>query len=479
MTGMRRGWFHLASGAGFGRICGFAGNLLISRWLGPSDLGLFNLITSTIQTSETLVRCGGDYALNYELGSNPDAIKTQHGLDLARAFTQICTLATFLVCSIVFLWVVLGRGLFPYEFGINLRIRLTLLLLLMIACEGLSASAWEVLLVSHRTRSFALRQGLFQPLRLLLAALGVFAFGIAGAMLGWAFAALAQCIWLKKALKHLWNPIAFYPSTLNKVLSLLKRGFPFYLSNLASSLVFFPLLVKVSLNDGLVDIGYLRVGQVIQQLFAFVPSTLVPILFLELRTKTDFDQKVKLLEKPLRIIWIVMLQSFLLYTLLDSKLIDIFFGAQYQSALTLTRLLVMCSLLESLSQLVVQPHLANGHTRLYGLLQNGAAVAAAFVGWLWIPYAGILAFIGVKLIYVAIPLLGFLIPLYNNFQLPRKLIPLFAITVFWIAIYGYLLQANIQMINMSPLILASMSIIVLTNRSDIKAMVEILKPRKL
>ena len=81
-SALRRGWLHLASGAGLGRLFSFGSNLLHSRWLGPTDLGLFNLVTTTVQTGETLVRCGADYALNFEIGGDPQATQRQSGIQL-------------------------------------------------------------------------------------------------------------------------------------------------------------------------------------------------------------------------------------------------------------------------------------------------------------------------------------------------------------------------------------------------------------
>ena len=131
MTLMRRGWFHLASGAGIGRVIGFVGNLLLSRWLGPTDLGLFNLVATTVQTSDTLVRCGGDYALNYELGGQPEAVQTERGVQLTSALVQLCTSTTLIVCFGLAIWIWFGQGLFPLLLSGNQRISMTLLLLSM------------------------------------------------------------------------------------------------------------------------------------------------------------------------------------------------------------------------------------------------------------------------------------------------------------------------------------------------------------
>ena len=424
MTALRRGWFHLASGAGVGRVLGFASNLLLSRWLGPTELGLFNLLTTTVQTSDTLVRCGGDYALNFELGGQPDVMMTERGVKLARALVQLCSLTTAFICIGAGIWVWWGQGLVPSSFVANKRFILTSLLLLMIACEGSSASAWEVLLVSQRTAALAMRQGLFFPLRLLFAACGALFAGVLGAMGGWSLVAVVQGIWLRRILGSLWRPLQIWPLLFGSVRLLLSRGFPFYAANLLASMIFYPLLLKVAGTNGLAEVGYLRVGQILQQLFAFLPATLVPVLFLRLRVESTFSDQVLAMEKPLRIIWLLLLEVLLLYCVVDKVLILWLFGAGFSSALLSTRVLLITALCECLAQLVVQPLLAAGKTRTYGLWQNGAAILAAVLGWFWIPSAGLSAYLVVRLLYVLLPLIGFGLPVFTQLYEPRKLLPL-------------------------------------------------------
>lgn len=421
MTSIHRGWFHLASGAGLGRALGFASNLLLSRWLGPTELGLFNLVTTTVQTSDTLSRCGGDYALNYELGGQPEVTKTERGYELARGLAQLCSLATLLICLVLAIWVWFGRGLFPSSLPAGQRFIMTILLLLMIACEGFSASGWEVLLVSHRTARLALRQGLFFPLRLLLAATGALVGGVLGAMGGWTLIAFLQLIWLKILLKTFWNPLQIWPFSWPGLRKLLSRGLPFYVANLASSIIFYPLLLKVANASGLSEIGYLRVGQILQQLFAFLPATLVPVLFLKLRVESSFANQVSSSERPLRIIWFLLLETLLVYCAFDRSLILWLFGADFLSALVPTRLLLMTALFECLAQIVVQPLLAAGRVRLYGFWQNGSALMAAVLGWLLIPGSGLSAYLIVRLLYVLVPLLAFGIPMFQHLHEPKKL----------------------------------------------------------
>lgn len=464
---MRRGWLHLASGAGLGRLFGFASNLLLSRWLGPMELGLFNLLTTAVQTTDTVVRCGGDYAINFELGGQPESMQTHHGFQLARGLAQICSLMTALTCVVVFIWVWWGQGLLPIELGAIQRSILSCFLLLMIACEGISASAWEVLLVSHRTAPLALRQGLFVPLRLLFAAIGALFVGISGATAGWSIIALVQCFWLRSVLGKTWNPLQIFPLLTNSIRLLLRRGYPFYVSNLLSSIIFYPLLLKVAAGSGLAEIGYLRAGQILQQLFAFLPATLVPVLFLKLRTESTFAGQVVVMEKPLRMIWFVLLELLLLYCMFDQYLILWLFGVEFASALLPTRLLLITALFECLSQLLVQPLLAAGKTRLYGYWQNGAAILAAVLGLIWIPTAGLVAFLIVRFLYVILPLTGYGIPVLKQLHEFRKTVPL-ALATTGLSV-AFLLQALTEstFLTTTPVFFIAFLLIIFFQRQDL------------
>ena len=467
MTVMRRGWFHLASGAGAGRLFGFASNLLLSRWLGPMDLGLFNLLTTTVQTTDTVVRCGGDYAINFELGGQAESIQTQRGARLAHSLAQICSLITVLICAAVFIWVWWGQGLFPVELAASQRSILSCFLLLMIACEGISASAWEILLVSHRTAPLALRQGLFVPMRLLFAAVGALFIGISGATAGWSIVALVQCFWLRSVLGNLWKPLHIFPLFWNSIRVLLRRGFSFYAANLLASIIFYPLLLKVAAGSGLAEIGYLRAGQILQQLFAFLPATLVPVLFLKLRGESTFAGQVVLIEKPLRMIWFVLLELLLLYCTFDRSLILWLFGAEFVSALLPTRLLLITALFECLAQLLVQPLLAAGKARLYGYWQNGAAILAAVLGLIWIPTAGLAAFLIVRLLYVIVPLIGYGIPVLKQLPELRKIVPLALSTIGLSTLFFVQTLTESRFVTSAPVFVVSFFLVIFLQRQDL------------
>ena len=271
-------------------------------------------------------------------------------------------------------------------------------------------------------------------------------------------------------------PLGLWPPLLQSAKQLLRRGLPFYGSNLIASLIFYPLLLQVASGGGLAEVGYLRVGQILQQLFAFLPTTLVPVLFLQLRSEPSFEGQVARLELPLRLIWLVLLEVLLLYCVLDQWLIGWLFGAGFEAALLPTRLLLLTALLECLAQLVAQPLLAAGQTRLYGLWQNGSALLAALLGWLWIPKAGLSAYLLVRLLYVLLPLLGFAGPVFRHLRAPGQMLTLVLLSLAW----GVFLLAQVfSLIALSwsmPVALSAALALLLLQWQDARALTQRLTP---
>ena len=464
---VRRGWLHLAGGAGLGRVGGFLSNLALSRLLGPTDLGLFNLVATTVQTGDTLVRLGGDFALNYELGGEAGALDTPRGRRLTAAFSLQTFLVTLGMLLAIALWLGPGQGLFPASVTPSERRLWGVLVLLMVGLEVICAVPWEVLLVGRQTRKLALRQGLFLPLRLLLAALGASRGGIGGALLGWTLVALIQPLWLAWTLRGVWPPpLALWRLHGREWRQLLRRGLPFYGANLLASLVFFPLLLSLASRSGLADVGYLRIGQILQQLFALLPGTLVPVLFLRLRQAESFEERMRQVERVFRLLWSLLLLVLLAYALLDGPVIRLFFGAGFLPSLAPTRIMLLTALIEVLLQILIQPLMSSGLMRRYAVLLNGSTLVAALAGWLLVPRLGLNGFLIAKFLVAILPLLPLLLAARRSFAEAQRLLPLLLISA-GLALYFFaaaMPQASQGLER--PLFGGAMVVLVLFHRRD-------------
>jgi O-antigen/teichoic acid export membrane protein len=210
---------------------------------------------------------------------------------------------------------------------------------------------------------------------------------------------------------------------------LLRRGLPFYGANLLSSLVFFPLLLSLAHQAGLADVGFLRIGQILQQLFALLPGTLVPLLFLRLREAESFEARMRQVERVFRMVWSLLLLSLLAYGLVDGPLIRLFFGVNFLPSITPTRIMVLTSLLEALQQILIQPLLSSGQLRRYALLVNGGILGAALCGWLLMPRLGLLGFLIAKYLAAFLPMIPLLLLCWRLFAKPQKLFAPLAISM--------------------------------------------------
>ena len=414
---LRQGVWHLLQGSLAGRGLGFGLNLLLSRSLGPTGLGLFSLVLTTCQTFELSARGGVDYGLSCELTGSGSQRSEAQKASVAESALRLVQLSTVVLGIALWLWVVPFEGLLPI--GLRSSRQAAAMALIAIAgLESLAALPWDLLIISGDTKRVALRQGFFAPLKLLMALIGTNAFGVTGALGGYGVASAAQLLWLQQKCRPLWPwPKRFWPNW-KQAWVLLHSGIGLYGTNALAGLVFLPLVSEVARDSGVAEVGYLRVGQIMVQLFTLLPGALTPLLFFRLRTNSG-DTRQEDFELSLGLIWCIGLTALLVYTFLDKSIILLFFGQSYLPSLQPTRLLVLMAVLDSINQVLHTPLLAARNTRLFAISQNSGAFAAAIMGWWLIPSLGLQGFLIAKLCFSVIPILIYLIEGWSRFQQAR------------------------------------------------------------
>ena len=279
----RSSFLQLLGGSGIGKALNFGVNLLLSRVLGPAELGLFALILSTSQTFELLSRAGVDYGLTCALTDKDN----EHGAGeyefIVNIALQIVRTTTWVLLLILILWLGPGKGLLPIDIKSN---RNLLIILVGIICvsESLSGLPWDILLVRGKIEIVRLRHSLFVPLKLAAALLGAWSGGIMISLLCYSTMACVQSFWLNRQVVAIKKPIAHAQMQWKEVKKLLGDGLPLYISNALSAIVFLPLLADIATISGLQSVGYLRAGQIVAQVFTLIPVALAPILFIKSRT---------------------------------------------------------------------------------------------------------------------------------------------------------------------------------------------------
>ena len=376
---------------------------------------MFSLLLSTTQTVEMTVRGGVDYGITCALTGPGAALSPERQGEIAHTALRVVQAATVVVLLGLWLWVMPGGGLLPRSLPLE-RGTLVLALVVISGLETFSGLPWDLLLIKGRTAALALRQGVFAPGKLLAAWLGSLAAGLGGALVGFALMVAVQTGWVQQRCRRLlpWPRQGHFEFA--TAVDLVRQGIPLYSTNLLASLVFLPLLAGVARDQGLAEVGYLRVGQIVVQLFTLLPGALVPVLFVRLRGSGQHQDQTRGIERSLRLLWWSGLICLVIYLLLDRWVVPLFFGAAFLPSLPATRVLVLAAVAESLSQVLHQPLLASRRTGLYMLTQNGAALLAAGAGALLIPRLGVAGFLVAKLVFALVPLLTYFTLAQHGFE---------------------------------------------------------------
>lgn len=412
----RKGFLQLLGGSSIGRGLNFGINILLSRVLGPTELGLFALILSTSQTFEVLSRGGVDYGLTCALTDHKTQDEHNNENELIDLAIKIARVTTLILLIFLVIWLGPGNGLLPGSLDSN-RSGIILLTSLICVAESLSALPWDILLVKGKVNIVRLKQGLFTPIKLLVALAGAWLGGIVLALTLYSVMALIQAIWLNKlvieknstnnqSIAKLWQQIKM----------LVGDGLALYISNSLSALVFLPLLANIANVSGLQSVGFLRVGQIVVQVFTLIPGALAPILFIKARTSTTESRKKDIVEKSLLMIWSLGMGTLLAYIIVDKQIINFFFGNSFLSSLEPTRVLIYIAIMESIGQVLHTSLLAERRVRLFIIVQNSALLISAIVGWRFILMFGLDGFLMSKFIFAILPSLVYLAGAWNKLE---------------------------------------------------------------
>ena len=412
----------LLSGSIIGRSLSFGLNLVLSRTLGPTGLGLFSLVLSTSQSFEIAARAGVDYGLSCELTEQKQPLSKSERSVIAATALQVVGLTSLVLAAVLWVWVVAFNGLLPVGLRIS-RQGAALALVLIAVLESFGSMPWELLLIAGQTKLVALRQGLFAPLKLLLALLGAKMLGFPGALIGYGVVAAAQWAWLQQKCKHFYTWSSREPPQWSKAWKLVQSGLGLYGTNALAAIVFLPLLAYLAQDSGVAEVGYFRVGQVLVQLFTLIPGAIAPVLFLKLRTSNDEESNKRNSEISLHLVWWIGLTALLLYLLVDHQVVAVFFGKSFLPAIQPTRLLVLMAVLDSISQLLHTPLLASKKTRLFAITQNCAAILAGVIGYWLIPKWGLQGFLAAKIAFSLLPVIIYLKQSWHRLN-PSKILML-------------------------------------------------------
>ena len=415
----KKGVAHLLSGNIIGRAMTFALNIGLSRTLGPASLGLFGFCLAVAQAFEMIARFGIDYGMQCALTNKEVTEKANNqSADISKSAMNSVDIITVILSAGLLIWIFPFQGLIPTNESSS-RDLIAITTVVICSLEGFTSLSWELFLVMGKTKLYALRTAAVAPLRLFAALAGAQAGGISGALMSYASMSGAQMLFIRRHVTKLADHKQA-KAEIEHSANLIKSGLPFYLTNAINSAVFLPLLASVAASSGLAEIGYLRIGQLLVQLFTLLPGAVAPILFIKLRLSNTSSDQSNNLDLALRGLWIIGLFSLIVYMLLDRAIITALFGDAFLPSLIPTRALILAAVLDSTSQVLHIAVLAKQRVRFYSVAQISSSLLAAATGAWLIPSLGLTGFIIAKLTYSWLPLLLYFI---DGFATMRSKLP--------------------------------------------------------
>lgn len=421
---LRKGFLHLFSASIFGKAISFLLNIAFSRFLGASSLGLYALALNAIQSFDLFTKLGLDYGLSLELTSNsqnalPSQVSAVDSKVINQSLNLIFISSLVGVCGFG-LWLIPGEAYLPQTI-VNQRTLVSVLLLVACFIESINSFLWDILIAKALTKRYSVRTGIVAPLKIAFYAYGFYLAGTVGAFLLLAISSLVTwCILLKLIPSRLGTSFRF-GINIHFSKHLLSRGKSLYFANTINALVFLPLWSSLASTSGLSSVGYLRIGQLMVQLFSLVPTALMPAYFLKVRltsfssgNESSLQSQASFLSKSSSIAWTAGLLLLSIYFLIDRPLMGLLFGEQFADSINTTRIFLISSVFDSVSGFYQTFCLASELSSIYLFAQllPSIFILAIFMGS--VSVFGLKTFLALKLLGSSLPLVIYLLRFSTN-----------------------------------------------------------------
>lgn len=368
------------------RFAGFIVLPFLARLLSPEDLGLYNLMNTTVQTGDRLSRLGADAAIH----RNGAQFETIGPESVGRLFGVGAILMTFMSVLIALCLLIWREPIALRWLGEERAESWLGLVAIVIVIYAISNPPWLYLIALHEFRISSLRSSTVAILGAIITLFLAWRFKLSGAIwglgalsllhatLGWG---LVLPILQRKQIKLRFNHF------FQEICSILSFGLPFFAGNFLSSFIALPLLGYVSRAGGIEQIGYLRVAQSLSQLISFLPTAIAPVLISTLSANISANtieyRQTKSIH--LRSLWIIILTIATYISFSLDYLIPLLFGDNYSQAIFLSRLTIWITAMTSLSGMMNQYVISSGRTKVIAIIQTTALGINLLLGLLLIP----------------------------------------------------------------------------------------------
>lgn len=368
------------------RLSGLISLPILARLLGPTDLGIYNLLQNVIQTADGLSRLGIDAAMHRYGAQHEITGNYSVGRLFGVGSCLIISSSSFIsVCLWLFKQIVAQN--FLGEVKIEPWLGLTAF---TVFTTAIGNPSWVYLVALQAFKVYSLRTSVVTIAGAIITLLLTWQLGLAGSLWSFAIIAVVQTFygwWLTIPVLNKHKIQLHFDYFIPEMIKILKFGLPFYASNFLSSFVGLPLLGYVSKSGGIEQLGYLRVAQSLSQFVSFLPTAIAPVLISSLSASLAGDTKdyQNLKSLHLRVLWSVLLFTSVAISFNLDWIIGLLFGATYQDAIILSRLTIWITAINSLVGMMGQYVTSLGNTRAIAIIQTTSLAITVVIAMLLIP----------------------------------------------------------------------------------------------
>jgi O-antigen/teichoic acid export membrane protein len=353
------------------RFSGFIVLPIIARLLGTAGLGVYGAIQQTVQVGGGLAKVGMDIVVQRNGAQYQTLGVEQTGRTFGVGGILIVGVGALISLLLI---------LFPNYIAINLlgdpRVEPWLgIAALSIFLTEIATPSWLYLMALQAFRTYSLRTTLVTISSAVLTLILTFKFGLNGALWSLVMGASSQLIvgwWLTLPILRAKNIKLSGDRFVPVAIDMLKLGLPFYASNFISNFVALPFLGYVIKQNGIEQVAYIRIAQSLSQFISFLPYSIAHVLVSILSANLGADQENHTRTKSIhfRGTWLVVTMLTLIICLGLDWIVPVLFGKAYLQSVNLARISIYGTALYSMSGIMNQYLVAEGKTKVIGIVQT-------------------------------------------------------------------------------------------------------------
>jgi O-antigen/teichoic acid export membrane protein len=374
------------------RLLGMFTTIVLARVLGSANFGIYSIVVNTANSAYGLVRMGIDAAIHVHTAELHSDAETREAKGQMLGAGLILLMGAGIMGAVICL--VFAQWIADVIYGQPELAHWIRLAAILVFFQCSSQFCYASLAGLHRFNEYARVMILAAFLNILSTSMASWFWNLHGALFAFIFVqVITSCLLWYYAIKVLkLESISLKFLQVKKSFrSLIRTGFPFYLSGLIAMPVFYYLQGTLGRIVGLDSLGQFRVIVSITTMISFLPVSIAAVMVSNLAREygSDYTNFVRQTLLSIKFTWIfVLLTSAAVFTILPI-LISVLFGKSYGDAIAPATAALISSIFSCI--LGVVGNVALSRKRLYVILAYTSlqAIILLGLGLMLIPYVGL------------------------------------------------------------------------------------------